>query len=160
IISLNTYAEVSPSGTGVKLWVIGKPALTSGRKVAVKDVDRIGEKEAAIEIYFERRYFAVTGCRLQGPPEPEARQAQLAALIATCFPQEKRQAGADWYTDSAVIERARKYIATLPPAVSGQGGHNAAFRAACVLILGFCLSEHDALLLMHEFSQRCNPPWS
>ena len=41
--------------------------------------------------------------------------------------------------EAAVIKRARKYVAKLPPSVSGSGGHNAAFHAACSLVLGFRL---------------------
>jgi KaiC/GvpD/RAD55 family RecA-like ATPase len=159
ILSLDSYAEVSPSQTGVKLWVIGKPPLDRGRKVVVKNVERIGNKEPAIEIYSERRYFAMTGWRLKGPHEPQARQSQLDELCAKFFPQE-RTVGADWYSDTAVIDRARKYLAKLPAAISGQSGHNATFHAACVLVLGFSLGEHDALSLMHEYSQRCAPPWT
>jgi hypothetical protein len=57
-------------------------------------------------------------------------------------------------------ERARAYIAKLPPSISGQGGHDAAFRAACALIQGFDLTFHEAWPLLLEFNQRCDPPWS
>ena len=36
-----------------------------------------------------------------------------------------------------VIERARRYIAKCLPAISGQGGHDATFHVACVLVHGF-----------------------
>lgn len=59
-----------------------------------------------------------------------------------------------------VAERARRYLATLPPAVSGQRGHDATFRAACVLVLGFSFDLDQAMPLLREFSDRCEPPWS
>ena len=59
-----------------------------------------------------------------------------------------------------LAERARRYLATLPPAVSGQGGHDTTFRAAMVLVEGFCLDEQAALPLLQEYSARCEPPWS
>ena len=160
ILELSTYAEVSPSQTGVKLWLIGKAPIDRGRKIAVADVERIGDKEPAIEVYNDRRYFAMTGWRLTGPVEPQSRQTQLDALCAKFFPAEKRTAGADWHCEAAVIDRARKYIAKCPPAISGQDGHGATFHVACVLVLGFCLDENSALVLMREYSERCNPPWS
>ncbi len=43
------------------------------------------------------------------------------------------------------LERARKYLAAIPGAVSGQGGHDQTFSAACALVNGFALSEADAL---------------
>jgi len=58
------------------------------------------------------------------------------------------------------LERARRYTAKCPPAVSGQGGHNATFHVAAVLVHGFALGEADALALLREFNQRCQPPWS
>lgn len=60
----------------------------------------------------------------------------------------------------SVIERARRYIATCPPAISGQGGHDATFRVACLLVHGFALGEADALALLHEYNAGCVPPWS
>jgi hypothetical protein len=59
-----------------------------------------------------------------------------------------------------VIERARRYLAKLPPAISGQGGHKATFHAACVLVRGFVLERDDALQLMREWNETCQPPWT
>jgi hypothetical protein len=59
-----------------------------------------------------------------------------------------------------VIERARRYLAKLPPAVSGCGGHDATFHAACCLILGFGLSVDDAFAILAEWNATCDPPWS
>lgn len=59
-----------------------------------------------------------------------------------------------------VLDRARRYLDAMPPAISGQGGHAATFRAACVLCVGFDLGELDALALLREFNQRCQPPWT
>ena len=58
------------------------------------------------------------------------------------------------------VERARRYIAKCLPSISGQGGHNATFYVAVVLVHGFALGEADALMLLREFNQRCSPPWS
>jgi hypothetical protein len=58
------------------------------------------------------------------------------------------------------IERARKYLAKLPGAVSGSNGHAATFKAACALVQGFDLGESDALHLLREYNSACDPPWS
>ena len=77
IRQLNSYTEVSPSQTGVKIWVRGKIA-GSGKKKAYES----GE----VEIYSRGRYFAVTGQRLDGTPETiESRQAELEALVSEIF---------------------------------------------------------------------------
>lgn len=60
-----------------------------------------------------------------------------------------------------IIERARAYLGKMDAAVSGSGGHNATFKAACVLVHGFELGEAEALgLLQDEFNPRCSPRWS
>src|SRR5512133_500393 len=59
-----------------------------------------------------------------------------------------------------VIERARRYIAKCPPAISGQGGHDATFHAAATLVHGFALGEADAFALLTEWNRGCVPPWS
>jgi hypothetical protein len=63
-------------------------------------------------------------------------------------------------TDRLLV-RARAYLATMDPAISGCGGHNATIRAAGALVGGFGLSTDDALaLLLEEYNARCKPPWS
>lgn len=61
---------------------------------------------------------------------------------------------------SAMAKRARAYVARMPIAVSGSGGHDAAFRVAVVLVKGFALDEDTAIEIMREYSEKCDPPWS
>lgn len=59
------------------------------------------------------------------------------------------------------FERARRYLAEMPPAIQGQGGSKALIKAAVVLVRGFNLSDADALeLLWQDFNPRCQPPWN
>ena len=61
----------------------------------------------------------------------------------------------------SILDRARKYLATIDPAIEGQKGHSSIFKAACALVLGFDLSCEDALqLLRDEYNPRCVPPFS
>jgi putative DNA primase/helicase len=66
---LSSYTEVSPSGTGVKVFVRGAiPA---------------GARKGAIETYDSGRYFTVTGLHLRGTPRTiEDRSAEISALYA------------------------------------------------------------------------------
>lgn len=59
-----------------------------------------------------------------------------------------------------VEERARKYMAKMDPAISGQKGHDACWDVALVLCKGFSLSEDRAYSLLCEFNTRCVPPWT
>lgn len=155
IRELDTYAEVSPSKTGVKLFIAGSSPFPKGRKIPVK-ADAMGGKQPAIEVYDKGRYFTMTGWKLTGPAEPQMRTAELAAVCERMFPKPPppRQQERD------VVDRARRYLSKVPPAISGQGGHNATFHAACVLVLGFGLKTHEALHLLQEWNLGCQPPWS
>jgi hypothetical protein len=63
-------------------------------------------------------------------------------------------------SDAETVRRATGYLAKMPASVSGQGGHNAAFKAACKLVQGFALAPELVRTLLDEFSKRCMPPWS
>ena len=161
IVALDSYAEVSPSKSGVKVFVRAKAG--SGRKLQVS-ADPCGGKTAAVECYDRGRYFCVTGLKLKGlPATVEPRQEVLDKLLehfAAHAATPSAPVGGHFYAEAAVVERARKYIARMPVAVSGQGGHNAAFHVACVLLLGFGLHEANAWALLCEWNQVCQPPWS
>jgi KaiC/GvpD/RAD55 family RecA-like ATPase len=157
---INSYSEVSPSKTGVKIWLRGTLPNGAGKKREVKDAARVSGKTPAIEVYDRGRYFAVTGWKLAGvPDEVEERQAALEVVLAAFFPPEAPAAIPAQSSESDVIERARAYLQRIPPAISGQNGHGATFKAACAMVLGFGLSEGDAYRLMSEWNAGCNPPW-
>ena len=59
-----------------------------------------------------------------------------------------------------LIERARRYLAKMPPAITGQHGHDQTFAVACTLVQGFGLSVAEAAPLFAEYNARCSPPWS
>ena len=61
---------------------------------------------------------------------------------------------------SSVRERARRYIAAIPPAVTGQHGDVATFRVCCRLVRGFALKDDDALTVLTDWNNACSPPWS
>jgi hypothetical protein len=57
------------------------------------------------------------------------------------------------------VERASRYLAKMPPAISGQGGHLATWYAARAMC-GFGLTKDEVLeLLLTEYNPRCVPPW-
>jgi P4 family phage/plasmid primase-like protien len=59
-----------------------------------------------------------------------------------------------------VTRRAVAYLAKIPGAVSGAGGHRDTFWAARALVRGFLLPTEDALrLLVEEYNPRCKPAW-
>lgn len=60
----------------------------------------------------------------------------------------------------SVVDRARKYIARIDGAVQGNHGSDVTYRAAASLVDGFALSVDEAMPLMQEYNQRCEPPWT
>lgn len=61
-----------------------------------------------------------------------------------------------------VLERrAIAYLDAMPPAISGQGGHNATYTAATALVHGFGIPPDRALeILVAGYNPRCVPPWT
>lgn len=64
----------------------------------------------------------------------------------------------------SIPERARRYLATLEPLCRApdnpQDSHGELFKAACVLVHGFALSEAEAFPLLREYANRSDLPWS
>ena len=85
IARLHSYTEVSPSGTGVKIFflvnAVDVSALASSLspKLARQFKRKGDDHPEAIEFYLGHRYFAVTGEHLPGTPA-ELRPVPLAAL--------------------------------------------------------------------------------
>src|SRR5918998_1633274 len=74
IEELDSYTEISPSGTG--LHVIVRAELPPG-----------GNRKDRVEMYDRGRFFTVTGNHLRGTPTSvEERQRQIGALHARLFP--------------------------------------------------------------------------
>jgi hypothetical protein len=58
-----------------------------------------------------------------------------------------------------LIHRAKLYLAKVPPAVSGQHGHDATFHVACCLVKGFDLTCAEAWTAIQDWNRTCQPPW-
>lgn len=94
----------------------------------------------------------------------------LEALAAEAPPEQPRKArnqtyivpvdGTAYVRREATDDQVRAYLAALPPAVSGEGGHSRTFATACVLVLGFNLRPEQAMPFFEEWNRTCQPPWS
>jgi hypothetical protein len=58
------------------------------------------------------------------------------------------------------VERARRYLSRVPPAVAGEHGDVHTFRVCCRLVRGFALEDDQALRALSEWNMRCQPPWT
>lgn len=91
--------------------------------------------------------------------EIERKRATMAAPNTNSHSKPKRNGPTSekWTPEM----RAIAYLKECPGSVSGQGGHNAAFWAACQIGPGFDLSPDTTFRLLRDyFSPRCEPEWS
>jgi len=58
------------------------------------------------------------------------------------------------------VQRARRYLHAVPPAISGRHGDLHTFRVCCRLTRGFALADDEAFILLSEWNASCEPPWS
>lgn len=76
------------------------------------------------------------------PPRP------LATAVAPAVSDERR------------LARARAYLAKMPHAETGKGGHDALWNAVLALRVGFDLDEPTTRwLIVTDYNPRCDPPW-
>ncbi|MBA2704786.1 MAG: hypothetical protein H0U60_13155, partial [Blastocatellia bacterium] len=84
IESFDTYTEVSPSGSGVKLFGRGSLSAAAWHKINLRNAPSHGGKQAAIEVYDRGRFFTVTGDALESSStEVVTVQEALDALEAS-----------------------------------------------------------------------------
>jgi hypothetical protein len=148
------YAEVSPSGTGIKLWTIAKKPdwskCTNG---------------AGVECYDSNRWFAVTGQVLDGFGDIGNGQAAVDWLCEKYLkPEPKKQKAYEpvKFASTGIFDRARAYIDNAEKPMEG-GRNNAAFRLAGHLMAlvqpdGEKLGFQDVLLLVKQWNASCPSP--
>lgn len=164
-----TYAEISPSQTGVKLIGRGRNPLGTGKNKKLDDQPTIAGKRPGVELYDRGRYFAITGWRLEGTPaEVQVIPDDVLSDFCDHFFPSRKPAAANKGCNATlsgsidrqhIIERCRRYVSKMPPAISGSRGHDAAFNVCCELFR-FGLTDSEARQVFDEFNSRCEPPWS
>jgi putative DNA primase/helicase len=150
---LDSYAETSPSGTGVKIFVRGE--LPPGRR-----------RRGSIEMYDRGRFFTTTGHRLEiAPTTINGRQEELVRLHRQVFGPEKTShtkrprghaAAGMSLSDSELIDRAMRAANgekfsrlwagdTRQYATAGNDGHSEADLALCSLLAFWCGPDEDRI---------------
>lgn len=80
---------------------------------------------------------------------PQAELPQLRVLKAKLI------------TADIKVDRARKYLAKIPAAVSGDAGHLQTWNAVSHVMIGFDLDADTTMsLIAGDYNPRCDPPWS
>lgn len=163
----NTYAEISPSGLGVKGIFKGK--IPSG---FLDRPDRTGFKVDGFEIYHSRRFFTITGRHVEGTPtQVNEANGAIPWFIQTYIQpraKDRQDVAAPPSTRSYSHEvpiaerfrRAKAWLKKVPPAIDGQGGSNHTFVTALHIVQGFLIPPAIALEVMEDWNATCQGPWS
>lgn len=157
IAKAGTYAEISPSGKGVKLF--GKCKKTfDGRRVLLPG----GE---GLELYSHGRYFTVTHDEVQGS---QGAIEDITALVVDLLDQiDLRDSGPSEKAMSQIkkpgdyLEQAENYASACEGAVSGNNGDMQTFSVACKLVNEFALDFDEAMdILTRVYNPLCSPEWT
>jgi primase-polymerase (primpol)-like protein len=153
VCGLDSYTEVSPTGTGLKIFVRGE--LPSGRR-----------RKGQVEMYDRSRFFTTTGHQLtDAPTTMKGRQEELSRLHLRVFGPEKPSQGkrTGWeagarvaLADSELIERgmhaangekfARLWAGdTREYATPGNEGRSEADLALCSLLAFWCGPDEERI---------------
>ena len=102
------------------------------------------------------------GLSLEGVSPEESVVARPKALHLTELQHLSKERPIDIVelSRARLVARARAYLVHIDGAISGQHGHNHTMRVAGILIQKFGLTIDEALPLILEWNQRCEPPWS
>jgi hypothetical protein len=164
---LNTYTEVSPSRTGVKLIVRAmRPAAAA---------DKCKEKRGNVELFYFHCYFALTGNRIEGTPATvEARQAELDMLHAEKFPPATPMPAVAPrlpsrpldLSDQQLLDKARaanngvKFRSLFDHGcVSAYFSHSEADSALCCLLAYWCDRDEARIDRLFRSSALMRPKW-
>lgn len=145
---LETYAEVSPSGTGIKF-------------IGTCPFDRKGITKEKIEVYTARRFFTITGDVINYTQLGDI--SEVVQEYCSEGLKQKCDTPIDWDNEDvseSILGDARAYLETMNPSISGHNGHNALFKACCRMLIDFKLPPKVAYdLIMDVFNPKCDPPW-
>jgi putative DNA primase/helicase len=159
ITDLDSYTEVSPSGTGVHVLVRG--SLPPGRR-----------RKGAVEMYSEGRYFSMTGDHVEGRPTTIQERAEaLASVHARIFSTKPAQPdlpvgiAVSEISDTELLQRARsaangsKFIQLWSGDTSDYHSQSEADLALCSFLAFW--ARKDASRLDHLFRQSrlMRPKW-
>lgn len=165
IEQLDSYTELSPSGTGVKIFVRG-------------NIPPGGNRKGQIELYDHGRYFTVTGHRLPTLPDTlEPRQAALAALHARVFqhpaphtPRPTSQpSSSQWHqgflNDDELLTRAlgarngSRFASLWAGGVDAYASHSEADLALCGMLAFWCGPDAERIDRLFRRSGLYRPKW-
>lgn len=110
--------------------------------------------------YFNHKYRPASRVSTEFASAPRCRRPSDFPSVLPQSPGDVPRSRSAPLSRATAQERARRYIAAIPPAVAGQHGDTATFRVCCRLVRGFDLEDDDALAVLAAWNDACDPPWS
>ena len=148
ISRVETYAEVSPSGTGIKI-------------IGLCDEDFSGRNTNEIELYTHSRFFAITGECITHDELGDI--SEILREYCSKAREYNNDASVPWGKETsseAVMAASASYLENMPPSISGMGGHNALLTACYRMLVDFALTPTEAFKQIEShFNNRCEPEW-
>lgn len=152
--SFESYAEISPSGEGVKIFGKGRP-IGKGR--------RLNHDGFEMELYSNSRFFTVTGNTIfesdvsdvEGTVDyilHQHSQDYYLPEVKADVPEVGARP-ADWR------EQVSRYLTGCRPSVEGDGGDKQMYSVACSLACKFDLAFEELVEFLQEYNHRSEPPW-
>ena len=163
IEELDSYAEISPSGTGVHVLVRGE--LPEGRN-----------RKGRFEAYDRARYFTVTGKHLSGTPRGiEGRQEELEGVVRRVFgepsanshgaPVAAPERADNGISDNEVVQRAlaasngERFARLWDGDTTGHGSHSEADLALCGMLAFWAGPDEARIDGLFRRSRLMRPKW-
>ena len=160
IRKLNSYTEVSPSGAGIRVFVLGR-------------LPPKGRKKGRYENYETSRYVTVTGQHVNGSPlEIEHRQAELETVHRDIFgdpgngqPVPGQRGLPTDMADPEIVERATKakngaiFRRLWEGDINGHNSHSEADLALCNHLAFWCGPDEDHISDLFRQSGLYRPKW-
>ena len=147
VSDFDTYIEVSPSGTGVKLFLQGaKPSFAKCRKDGFGPL-MVGK----VEVYDKGRFFTVTGRRLSGSPaELQDCQGSLNELCEQLWPQTDGDTIAQPSDFNAAFDDCLASLLRLKINDHSDGSHR--LFVSCCRCVEHDLSDDDAIRCIRQYA--------
>lgn len=146
IEQLGSYAEVSPSGNGIKVFCQGS-FDGSGKNHQNQD-------GTSYEVYCRGRYFAFTGDHWGGSPKEVGEADSTLELIRSGHDPTLELIDIN---DPAVLMKHR--LDQMPESIEGEGGHDKIYHAACAIRREGFDGDEGLELLRYYNEHRAVPPW-
>jgi hypothetical protein len=150
---LGSYAERSPSGTGIKIWLTGTPELESRKRFK-----QAHPEGGSVEIYYARQYSTVTGDAITEERSLKPMPLDLVESLGLPAPAEAASP-ASAGNRSADLQRLSGIIAAMPPSIEKQDGSGRLIAVGCAILRDGFIGSLGKELFARYATEQSSPAW-